>query len=309
MERYLTERTRRIIGIGRELSAIAKNGEVFPIYLAISEVQVGEVAGKRHHYFVGIIRDLTEQKQIEALVHRQRDHLARMDRVSLLGEMSASLAHEINQPLAAIATYAQAAQRFHARGPEGDAQLSQALAKLSEEALRVGHLVERIQQLATPGKSERAEVDIGAVLRETVSLAMADARMHEVALSFEAEDGLPHLYTDAIAVQQIVLNLVRNAIDAVQSVDAKRRSVWVSAMLRQQAVVVRVADDGKGVDPDVIPRIFDSVCNDKSRRHGYGAFDQQAFGGERGWQSPFAGWIRFACPRPRRVFRTVFTVG
>ncbi len=252
VEQYLTSGEAKIIGIGRELEALAADGRVFPIYLAISEIRADD-----RSFFVGIIRDLTQQKAAEEALLEQRERVAQVGRLSTMGEMTASIAHEINQPLTAIAMYAQACIRLLADDEFDKTRVVEALEKLNNQSLRAGAVIERIQRFVRNESGERTWVDMNHLLVDLEHLAAGDARLHDIELAFELVDDLPTLLVDEVQIQQVALNLIRNAIDAMHEIEcAHGNTVKVTTALTDECVEVAVVDSGTGVPEDQQAELF-----------------------------------------------------
>ncbi len=256
MRRYLQTGETRIIDIGRELTALDSAGREFPIYLAVSEIQV---AGRRR--FTGIVRDLTEQQASREALTEQREKLAHVGRLSTMGEMTASIAHEINQPLTAISMYAQAGLKLLERGGE-DAKLKDAIEKPNVQALRAGAVIERIQRFAKSQEGVREIIDANDLVLDLMKLAESDARLHAMELTLDLAEELPQLYVDPIQIQQVALNLIRNAIDAMNEIDCRngRKIIITSRLLTDDTgrdmVEIAVADLGPGVAEDQVDLLF-----------------------------------------------------
>ncbi len=252
LNHYLNTGEAKIINIGRELTALDARGEEFPIYLAVSEIQI---AGQRR--FTGIIRDLTEQQASRQALAEQREKLAHVGRLSTMGEMTASIAHEINQPLTAISMYAQAGLKLLERGGD-ETKLKDALEKLNVQALRAGAVIERIQRFAKSQEGVRELIDTNTLVLDLLKLAESDARLHAMELVVELADNLPPLYVDPIQIQQVALNLIRNAIDAMNEIDCRngRRIVISSSLLPGELIEIAVKDLGPGVAEDQVDLLF-----------------------------------------------------
>lgn len=245
VDRFLRTGRAQIIGIGRELEAVTADQRQFPIYLAISEINTPDET-----YFVGIVRDLSQQKAAEEALMEQRNRVTQVGRLSTMGEMTASIAHEINQPLTAIAMYAQASIRLLNQEPPDTARVLQALGKLSEQSLRAGAVIERIQRFVRNESGQREWIDINALLLDLRHLAAGDARLHNIELEFDLSEDLPPLFADLVQIQQVALNLIRNAIDAMHEIKCRNgNQVKVATKLQGASVEVSVIDSGTGV-PD-----------------------------------------------------------
>lgn len=261
---YLLTGERRIIGIGRELEARHRDGHLIPIHLAVSEIRLD---GRRR--FAGIVRDLSEQRASRAALAEQREKLAHVGRLSIMGEMTASIAHEINQPLTAIAMYAQASLKLLARGDVDRDKLASALDKLNTQTLRAGAIIERIQRFARAEQTQRLTVDVNGLLTELSKLAEGDARIHDVEIHLDLEERLPAARVDPIQIQQVALNLIRNAIDAMQEVACRHGNcVTIRSRRRGPGVAVEVSDQGTGVADEQANLLFKPFHTTK--KHGMG---------------------------------------
>ena len=263
IERYLATGDAHIIGIGREVEAQRKDGSRVPIYLAVSEFQVD---GERR--FAAVLHDISADLEVREL----RERLAQAEGVSALVETTATLAHELNQPLAAIATYAQAA-RVQATGDDAKKLLA-TLDKVVEQALRAGTVVKRVQGLVkgVAGDSERfEEADINALLAGVAALARTDAQRRGVRVLFEASAPLPAVRCDPVQIQQVVLNLLRNGVDAVVAAGCSHGDVVrIHARRADGAVCICVEDSGNGVAADAGEAVFEPFHTNKPDGMGLG---------------------------------------
>ena len=263
IERYMATGEAHIIGIGREVEAARKDGSTVPVYLAVSEF---EVAGERR--FTGVLHDISADLEVREL----RDRLAQAAGASALVETTAAMAHELNQPLAALATYAQAA-RNHAV-EEDSAKLVATLDKIAEQSLRAAAVVERVQRLVKglAGDVERTQrADVNALLAGVAAMARTDAGRHGVPVELEQPADLPAVYCDPVQIQQVALNLVRNAVDAVVAADDAQPAV-VRIYAESAAGVVRVCveDSGSGVAMSERDAVFEPFHTNKPRGMGLG---------------------------------------
>ncbi|HEX7036885.1 MAG TPA: PAS domain S-box protein [Pseudomonadales bacterium] len=266
MRRYMETGEKRIIGIGRELHAQHRSGRLIPIYLAVNEIHVH---GRRR--FTGVIRDMSEQQATREALAEQRERLAHVGRLSTMGEMTASIAHEINQPLTAISMYAQSSLKLIQRGDYDPAKLAAALEKLNTQSLRAGAIIERIQRFARAQESKRELLDLNLLLKELVKLAEGDARIHDVTITFDLADNLPMVYCDAIQIQQVALNLIRNAIDAMKDINLERgNAMSILSRAIGDHVEVAVSDQGPGVAPDQVKLLFKPFHTTKKDGMGMG---------------------------------------
>jgi two-component system sensor kinase FixL len=267
LHRYMETGEKRIIGIGRELEAQTRDGHRVPISLAVSEIRL---QGRRR--FAGIIRDLSEQYAVRETLAEQRERLAHVGRLSTMGEMTASIAHEINQPLTAIAMYAQSSLKLLQREDPDLGKLAAALEKLNTQSLRAGAIIERIQRFARARESQRERSRLNNLLRDLVKLAEGDARLQDVTITFDLQDGLADVYCDPIQIQQVALNLIRNAIDAMKGIDCRHGNAITitSRALEGGMVEVAVSDQGPGVSDDQVMLLFKAFHTTKKDGMGMG---------------------------------------
>ncbi|HEV7985177.1 MAG TPA: ATP-binding protein, partial [Steroidobacteraceae bacterium] len=174
-----------------------------------------------------------------------------------MGEMAAGISHELNQPLAAITTYAQAARRLLGASGDADEDVSDALEQIAAQALRAGEIIRRLRSLVRNRESQRESTQINALIQELGTLTRADARLHDVRVTLELMEGLPSLELDSIQIQQVLLNLVRNAVQSLQHPESSEREVVISTGLSADGdVEIRVCDTGSGVSSDMLDRLF-----------------------------------------------------
>ena len=220
---------------------------------------------------VGTIHDVTDRRQSEDEARQLQERLTHFSRLSTMGEMAAGLAHEINQPLSAITMYAQACQRFMRSPERDDTDVLEALEQISAQALRAGEVIRRLRNFVKNREVKREPVDCSRLLDDLRTLAETDARLHNVRLRLESEPGLPTVYADPIQLQQVVLNLVRNAIDAMADVPETRREVVLSThLLPEGEIEIVVADHGSGLAPEAAEHLFNPFFTTKSGGTGLG---------------------------------------
>ena len=265
LDSYLHTGQARIIGRGREVTAQHRDGSVFPVSLAVGRIEGDEPR------FVGFLHDLSDHKRVEAAAHQAQERVAQFARLSTMGEMAAGLAHEINQPLTAVATYAQAVQRMIDRPDVDPDEINHALAQITAQALRAGDVIQRLRAFVRNRDTRREPTDMAKLVRDTLTFAGPDARVNEVRLAAELPGKLPPVTCDPIQIQQVLLNLIRNAIDATNEIQATQRDVTVR-MIRADAaeIEIRVEDHGKGVSEEVARRIGDPFFTTKSTGTGLG---------------------------------------
>ncbi len=266
LRNYLETGNARIIGIGREAQGNRKNGSVFPI-----DLSVGEIPTDDQPKFVGIVRDTTEQKRSEAEIHQTRERLSQFWRLSTLGEMAASLAHELNQPLTAIATSTQACQRLIESGQSDDDEILATLKKCNSQAQRAGEVIRRLRQFVKKRELGRRAVRCDDIIRDIAALAEVDARDNGIPLTIDVAKGLPKIMVDAVQIQQVILNLIRNGIDAMMNMDHYDDGISVSvSIFKNDQVKVMVTDHGSGITKEAEKKIFQPFFTTKSSGMGLG---------------------------------------
>lgn len=264
MHRYLTTGERRIIGIGRVVVGQSKDGATFPIELAVGEMRSG---GQR--YFTGFIRDLTERQKTEARLQELQSELVHMSRFTALGEMASTLAHEINQPLTAIANYLKGCRRILQRMEGQDVpMLEGAVNQAAEQALRAGQVIRHLREFVARGESERHLESLPKLVQEASALALVGAREKGVRVTYQFDPEAPMVLADRIQIQQVLLNLIRNAIEAMEGSPRRELVIATQSLPKEELVEVSVSDTGTGIEPEVLERLFQPFVTTK--KHGMG---------------------------------------
>lgn len=265
LQHYLRTGIPKIIGIGREARAVHKDGTPFPVDLSVGEIaSFGE--GRR---FVGIIRDIRERVRAEEEARRHRERLAHVTRLSTLGEMAAGIAHEINQPLAAIAAYAQGCSRMLDGEDPNLERVKEGTDKIAEQALRAGEVIRRLRAFARRHDGERDSIDPDVLVQDALRLCEVDARARKIPIEYESAPSLPTVTVDTIQIQQVVVNLVRNALESMETANGDARVV-VRAEARGDLVEISVADRGGGVAAEARGELFHPFFTTKKRGMGMG---------------------------------------
>lgn len=197
--------------------------------------------------------------------------LTHVSRLATMGEMAAGIAHELNQPLTAIASYAQACDWLLARGSTDTAEIRDALHQITAQGLRAGEIIRRLRNLARTPDSQRVLTDCNSLVEELRGLALTDARVHNVRLEMNLTAELPQVQVNRIEIQQVVLNLVRNAIEALESVPPERRELILrTGAGPDETVEIAVEDSGPGVDQKIVDRLFSPFLTTKPAGAGLG---------------------------------------
>jgi two-component system sensor kinase FixL len=239
---------------------------------AMLHVAVGHDSTGNAAFVVGNVEDLTERLGIEAQIRDQHEQLTRLDRLSILGEMMAGVAHEINQPLTAISTYAQSGLRFmDPKNPKPD-RLKEALTKLSDQARRAGAVVERIRELARQDVGNDELVNVNHLIKQIEELATIDSRPRGARIRLELDESLPKVWCDPIQIQQVILNLVRNSVDAMETCEFRHGDeiVLYTSAVEDEAIMISVVDCGTGVSEAAATDLFRSFSTHKRSGMGLG---------------------------------------
>ena len=265
IERYLCTGERRIIGIGRVVVGQRTDGSTFPMELAVGEMHVRE-----QRFFTGFIRDLTERQQTEARLQELQSELVHMSRLTAMGEMASALAHELNQPLAAIANYMKGSRRLlENRQDQSLSVLRDAMEKAADQALRAGDIIRRLRDFVSRGESERRVEDVKKLIEEASALALVGAKDKGVRVRFAFAPRLNYVLADKVQVQQVLLNLIRNAIDAMETAPT-RELVVATSPAPDNMVEISVADTGGGIAPEIADQLFQPFVTTKSHGMGVG---------------------------------------
>jgi signal transduction histidine kinase len=214
--------------------------------------------------------EVTARKRAEARAKRHLDEMAHMDRVAAMGELASSFAHELNQPLAAILSNAQAAERFLAFAPPDLAELRACLHDIIEDDRRAGEVIHRVRRLLRKEPAELQPVDLNEVARNVVALIRNDALLRNVTLELRPAEGLPPALGDAVQLQQVMLNLLANGITAAANGSAAVRTVAMWTAAHDGHVEFGIHDSGKGIAEDQLPRLFEPFFTTKSEGLGMG---------------------------------------
>lgn len=263
--RYLTTGEKRIIGIDRVVVGRRKDGSTFPMKLAVGQVTVGGQT-----FFTGFIRDLTEREESQAKLDQASNELIRLARVNELGEMASTLAHELNQPLSAIANYVQGCRRMLEKlDDEYSSRMRGALEETAKQALRAGDIIRHLREFVTRGDTERHPEDIKKMIEEAGALALVGSRERGIKPVFEfgLEDNV--VIADRVQIQQVLINLMRNAMEAMRDSTVKQLTVTTSPA-EDGRLKVEVADTGPGIADDIAPQLFQPFVTSKPNGMGVG---------------------------------------
>jgi len=267
INRYLKTGESTVIGVGREVEGRRKDGSLVPLQLSVTEFTIG-----RTRCFTGIVRDLSEQKRYEQEKRARLEELSHVSRLGLMGEMASGLAHELNQPLTAIASYLQACQRLIDAG--NLEKLKPALNSAEQQALLAGEIIRRMRAFVSKRRMVIAPTNINAVIQEAVALCEANCRQNSVRLDLKLAEPLPDVCADNVQIEQVLLNLIRNSIEAMAEMpaDADRRLLIETGSCdgSQVQIQVMLKDTGPGLAGDQVDHIFKPFHTTKATGMGMG---------------------------------------
>jgi two-component system sensor kinase FixL len=272
ISRYLATGEKRIIGIDRVVTGQRKDGSTFPMKLEVGEMRTGD-----RRFFTGFIRDLTERQRTERQLQELQTELARLSRLTAMGEMASTLAHEINQPLSAISNYLQGCNRLlegidHPNAPK----VREALAETTKQTLRAGQIIRQLREFVTHGETERHPEDVNKLVEEASALGLVGAKEEGVKAMFHCDNRSGLVMVEKVQIQQVLLNLMRNAIEAME--ESERKELVVSTAPADPSkdekgramVEVSVADTGGGISDVIVSRLFQPFVTTKPAGMGVG---------------------------------------
>ena len=288
-DRYITNyrdtRDPKIIGIGREVIGLRKDGSTFPM-----DLSVGEARQDGESIFVGIIRDLTSRKRTEAELEQARAELVRVARVTTLGELTAAIAHEVNQPLTGLVSSGNACLRWLAGDVPNLKAARESVERMISAGSRAGEVIRRIRALVGKAPPLRDRLNINDAITEVIALIRGEIQRNRISLRTTLSTDVPLVLGDRIQLQQVLLNLILNAMEAMSDVSPQPRELSVSsAKDGPNGALVSVRDSGTGLDGTVLDRLFEAFYTTKAHGMGIGLAVSrtiiQAHGG-RLWAAP-----------------------
>ena len=298
LERYAQTGEAAIIGKGREETGLRRNGETFPMQLS-----VGEIRETDRHSYVGIIRDVTEMRQAQQQVRRLEEQLLHADRLVILGELTAGIAHEINQPLTAIAAYADAGASIIDRIDEAPAADMRSICdRIGGQARRAAEVVQRLRGLVRSGSSSKARHDLNEIIKNILLLFEFESKKTGAQIHFFPCHSLGELYVDDIQIQQVMVNLVKNSLDAIAETGRSDGQIDIQVSIDGAQALVTVTDNGPGVPTQTRHKLFDSFFTTKPKGVGLGLSIcksiASAHGGALHHEQPPDGGSRFVLSLP-----------
>ena len=263
---YLTTGKRKIIGIGRVTTALHRDGSTFPMELSVGEAWLGE-----RRIFTGFIRDLTERQQTLLRLQDLQSELAHVGRVSEMGTLASSLAHELNQPLTAVASYCESARDLLDNEPDGEtlAMVKEALDEAAQQAVRAGQIVRRLRDFMSTGETERHIESLQRLINEANALALVGSREHGIDVQLMLDPSADSVLVDRIQIQQVLVNLIRNAIDAMMDTDVRCLAIRTHRR-SDDFVEVTIEDTGSGISDAIAAQLFQPFVTSKQNGMGIG---------------------------------------
>lgn len=261
---YLKTGEKQIIGIGRIVEACLANGDSIPVELKIGEAQLGD-----HKLFTGFIRDISEQRARAHRIAEMQSELANFSRLSAVGTMASAMAHELNQPLTAVANYLEAARDILERPNEDNiAIVQEALDAAADQSIRAGQIVRRLRDYVSRGELDLRSVNLRDVIEDAVSLSKVGIEGQLARVFVRIDDEIEHVMADRLQLRQVFVNIIRNAIEALSETETPQ--VHVTATLSKGTIDIEIRDNGPGLSKDLIHSPFDAFQSTKSTGMGLG---------------------------------------
>jgi PAS domain S-box-containing protein len=251
----------------QEIDGLHKNGSVVPLDMSIAEYSIDNA-----HYFTTIVRDVSLRKHREQQDKEHLNQLAHVTRLGLMGEMASGIAHEVNQPLTAVTTYTQVSLNLiKAEKPDLE-KLSEILHKTQEQALRAGRIIHRMREFVKSHTTLHSIADINTLINNAAGLCVDEIKEHNITLSFKLEEHLPPVNVDQVQIEQVIISLIRNSIDALQNSPAnqERRLSIQSELTSNNSIQVRIKDNGQGINEEQQEKILMPFFTTKSEGMGMG---------------------------------------
>lgn len=265
LKNYRDTGVRKIIGIGRVTTARHRDGNTFPIELSIGEAWV---EGKR--IFTGFVHDITDRQQTQLRLRDLQSELAHVGRLSELGTFASSLAHELNQPLTAIASYCEGAADLLEGELDAERQemAREAMRETAAQAIRAGEIVKRMRDFLSHGQTEHQLESLSRIMTEANALALVGSREHQIDVQVRLDPEGDLVFVDRIQIQQVLFNLIRNAIEAM--IGSPTRALTISTRSDPAMVTISIEDSGAGIVEELAPQLFQPFVTSKKSGMGIG---------------------------------------
>jgi two-component system, LuxR family, sensor kinase FixL len=264
--RYLKSGEPHIIGTGRSVMAQHKDGTIFPV-----ELSVGETQGDHGRIFTGFMRDLTERQRTEERLAALQAELIHVSRVSAMGAMASTLAHELNQPITAVVNYVEGVRDLLAEPKRDDMpMIREALDDAVKEALRAGDILRHLRDFVARGEVEKTVEPLPELINEAAAFALMGVREKGVEVRFNLDPALFSVLVDKVQIQQVIINLIRNAVEAMNDSVVRELEVISASDPQRGFVRVSVSDTGAGISQDVAAQLFNAFVSTKVKGMGLG---------------------------------------
>jgi PAS domain S-box-containing protein len=263
---YLATGESRILGRRLELTAVRRDGSEFPVELAVTRIPLDGPPS-----YTGFLRDLTDRKQSEEALGKARAELARVARATTLGALMASIAHEVNQPLTGIITNASTCLRMLDADPPNVEGARETVRRTIRDGNRASDVITRLRALFTKKDATTEAVDLNEAVRDVIALSLRELQTSRVVLQTELTDDLPPVSGDRVQLQQVILNLVLNAADAMSGINDRPRQLLIRTECDEgNHVSLAVQDAGVGLEPQGVDKLFEAFYTTKSGGMGIG---------------------------------------
>jgi len=265
ISRYLQTGGKRVIGVSRQLLAQHRDGSPIPV-----ELTVGEAQGDHGRIFTGFMRDMTERRRAEERVAALQSELIHVSRISAMGAMASTLAHELNQPITAVVNYVEGVRSLMQVPDAQDfPQICDALDAAARESLRAGDIVRHLRDFIARGEVDKTVEPLPDLIHESAEFGLMDAREEGIDVRFDLDAAASPVLVDRVQIQQVLINLMRNAVEAMRNC-AERRLTITSRLDQPGFVRVSIADTGGGVPEEIAQQLFSAFISTKSRGMGLG---------------------------------------
>ena len=265
LARYRNTGEKRIIGTGRIVVGLRRDGTTFPLELSVGEVWIG-----KRRLFTGFIRDITERQGTEQRLQDLQSELLHVSRLSAMGEMASALAHELNQPLTAIMNYVKAATRTMSalEGPQVE-KAREWMEKATSQTARAGQIIRHLRDFIEKRESSRTYENLNKVVEEAIALGLVGAADMNVKVRLELDPIIAPILIDKVQIQQVLINLIRNSVEAMQTMSRRELTIATSTDI-EGSVEVAVSDTGPGLSEEVASRLFQPFVTTKEKGMGIG---------------------------------------
>ncbi len=267
LEKYLRIFIPKAIGQIREVEGLRKDGSLVPLDMTIAEFPLDGM-----HYYSGIVRDVSTRKQQELQEREHLEKLAHVTRLGLMGEMASGIAHEVNQPLSAVVNYTEVCLRLLQNENLDIEKIGGVMKKANQQALKAGQIIHSMREFVKPRKIHRSTADINDLIYDAIGIFESDFKQNLIAMRFELTKSLPNVFIDRVQIEQVILNLIRNSIEALKELPQfTQRQLSIETTLNELFyIVVRVKDNGPGLTTIQREKILTPFFTTKSSGMGMG---------------------------------------